>query len=498
MSRPFASLLEQPLARYVAVIVAIGIAARLYWFPFDGVHHADEAIQYIEQAHRLLTGQGLVPWEYRAGMRSWLMPVLLAGPMWLGQYWGQWFGGDPLYPIATARLAMAIPALAPVWAAYALGARLSRGHGLVALAVMAWWYESIFFSTHALTETLGTALLLPAAALLYGKRTPRRMILAGALLAFGVIIRFQFGPAVAVLALFGLGRDRNAWRWAVIGGLVAALVSVTVDLAMGQPPFGWVIRNVYHNVVLDRASDFGRLGALGYARMMLEQWGWAGLAIPILAWIGAKRYPLLLAVAATNVAVHVLIGHKEYRFIWLSISLILVLAAIGSVDGADALRRRWNWRWPRGAVLAAVAALWGVASAVMAAVPAPQPQAENYFAEVFAFSRKLNAERACGVAYHGDPYWMSGGQAWLGRTKLYFLPQLPEPEESEGVRALAPAVEAFVVAGPKRLMPPEFRLLSCGEQAGERYCFYRRTGTCRPGPEAARWEGQRVIERYGL
>lgn len=496
MPRPLASLLALPLRWQIAVILAIGAAARLWRFPLDGVHHADEAIQYLEQAHRLVFGQGLVPWEYRAGMRSWLMPLLLAGPMWLGQ----WFGAGALYPIGAARIVVALAALAPLWAAYALGARLSRGHALVALAVMAWWYESVFFSVHVLTETLATACLLPAAALLYGRRSPRRMVLAGLLLTLGVIIRFQYGPAVAVLALFGLGRDWPSWRRAAAGGLAAVALSVTVDLGMGQPPFGWIVQNVFQNVVQDRASAFGRMGPFGYARMMLEQWQALALVLPVLAWIGAKRYPLLLAVAITNIAVHIFVGHKEYRFIWLSIALSLVLAAIGSVDLADALRRRWHPEWPRRAVLAAVAGLWGVASAVLAATPTPDRLTRTSFADVFAFSRKLAAERACGLAIHGDPYWISGGQAWLhpGRTKLYFLPQLPEPGDSAGLRALAPVVDAIVSAGPPRSMPKAFRQLGCSEDADVRYCFYRRSGVCRPGHAAARWEAQRVIERYGL
>lgn len=480
----------------IAAILVTAVALRAAWFPFNGVHHADEAIQYLEQANRLLTGQGLIPWEYRVGMRSWLLPVLLAGPMWIGER----LGDDPFVPIAAARIAAAIAALAPLWAAYALGARLSRAHGLIALLVMAVWYESVFFSVHTLSETLATACILPAAALLYGPRTPRRMMLAGVLLALGGLLRFHYGPAIALLALFALGRDWVAWRWAVLGGLVAAAVSVTMDLGMGQVPFGWVVQNVFHNVVLDRASDFGRLGPFGYPRMLLEQWGPLLFIIPVLAWIGARRYPLLLAVAVANIAVHILIGHKEYRFIWLSVSLILLLAAIGSVDVADSLRRRWPSAWSRRTMVAVVAALWGTGSAAMATMAGPDRLTQNYFPEVFAFARSTATDRACGVAVHGDPYWMIGGYAWLrpGGTALYFLPNLPAGEDAAGVRALAPAVDAFIRSGPQRPMPAEFKRVGCGESSGEHYCFYRREGTCRPGGPAARWDAQRVLERYGL
>jgi hypothetical protein len=41
----------------------------------------DEIFQSLEQAHRLVWGFGLVPWEFRVGARSWLLPGFLAAVM---------------------------------------------------------------------------------------------------------------------------------------------------------------------------------------------------------------------------------------------------------------------------------------------------------------------------------------------------------------------------------------------------------------------------------
>ncbi len=51
---------------------------------WPGIHYPDEVMQSLEQAHRLVFGSGLVPWEFRDGARSWLLPGMLAVPMWLG------------------------------------------------------------------------------------------------------------------------------------------------------------------------------------------------------------------------------------------------------------------------------------------------------------------------------------------------------------------------------------------------------------------------------
>jgi len=47
----------------------------------DGVLYPDEVMQYLEQAHRLVFGAGMVPWEYEHGVRSWVVPLVLAGPL---------------------------------------------------------------------------------------------------------------------------------------------------------------------------------------------------------------------------------------------------------------------------------------------------------------------------------------------------------------------------------------------------------------------------------
>jgi hypothetical protein len=42
------------------------------------ITHPDEIFQYLEQAHRLVFGYGIVPWEYDYGVRSWIVPGFIA------------------------------------------------------------------------------------------------------------------------------------------------------------------------------------------------------------------------------------------------------------------------------------------------------------------------------------------------------------------------------------------------------------------------------------
>ena len=67
---------------------AIGLAgALLRWHlfaPYD-IGYPDEIMQYLEQARRLATGAGIVPWEYRYGARNGIVAQVLALPWWLGE-----------------------------------------------------------------------------------------------------------------------------------------------------------------------------------------------------------------------------------------------------------------------------------------------------------------------------------------------------------------------------------------------------------------------------
>ena len=67
------------------LILLVAVALRLSAVTLYGTHHPDEAFQYLEQGHRLVFDYGLVPWEFRYFIRSWLIPLMLSVPMALGE-----------------------------------------------------------------------------------------------------------------------------------------------------------------------------------------------------------------------------------------------------------------------------------------------------------------------------------------------------------------------------------------------------------------------------
>ena len=355
------SAVRSPLAWLLLLAAILRVAAA--WDA--GVHHPDEVFQYLEQAHRLVFGYGYVPWEYRDGMRSWLVPWLLAGPMWLGNAVAPGTGADALLP----RLTVALATLGTVWGAWSLGERVSRTHALVAGVVAATWFDQIYFAGHTLTETIATAAAVPGVALLWSciptpdpsrKREGRiarlplaggvggglsfPLVFAGALLAFAALVRIHYAPALALLVAWRCRVDPRAWGAVIVGALPVLALSAVVDAAMGMTPFAWIEANYRRNVVDDAAATYGVSGPLFYLQQLRAWWGWAFAPIAFLAVFGAQRYPQLLAAAVLTIALHMAIGHKELRFILLAMTLLVILAALGTATlMAMAERRRALW-----------------------------------------------------------------------------------------------------------------------------------------------------------
>jgi hypothetical protein len=69
--------------------------------------------------------------------------------------------------------------------------------------------------------------------------------------------------------------------------------------------------------------------------MSLSYWGYWLIPITLLACAGARRFPALMLMAFANVVLHMFIAHKEYRFILLSTTLYVLLAAVVPPNAHD-------------------------------------------------------------------------------------------------------------------------------------------------------------------
>lgn len=443
-------------------IVGLALVVRVAASFWPSFHHPDELWQYLETAQHVRGDPWVRTWEAGAGIRSWLLPLVFAGPLALG---------DAVAPgtqlgVLSARLVCVGIALGGVVAIGALGARVSRAHGLVALFAAAIWFELVYYGARTLSEPIATAALLAAAALdVRGGR--RALIGAGLLLGLGVAVRFHYGPAAFVLAI-GMARlDPKRWLGLIAGGIAALAVSGAAELAMGATPLAWIYHNLHHNLVEGRAASFGVSPGWWYLQAMWALWGAGSLPLLGLAALGARRYPVLLVAALVNLAVHSGIGHKELRFILLTDASLVTLAAIGSVD----LVRRWSHS---AQALALLCAGWLLLSIACAALGAAAEQWGSSGRLIAAWRTAGATPGGCGVAMVASPRTISSSHVLLGRDWPIYEYDRATAELARGSRAFNVAIATPGKDGAL----PGFRLSRCTGSGEGDFCVWTRPGPC--------------------
>lgn len=471
---------------FVALMV-LALAFRVPIALLTVYHHADEVWQYIEPAYGLITGDWIRTWDIRLGIRSWLIPLILLPPVWLGH------ALDPAgeLHLVLPRLLMAVASLGTVWAGWVLGLRLSRTHAIVTGFVAAVWIDFAYFAPRTSSDTLSVLAILPGLALLCRFRdtgNPRQALAAGFLLGLGFIARFPLGPALAIPFLWaGRMEFRRAWAPLLGGAALAVLCDVVANAVMGQAPLLWIARNVLANVVENRSHAFGVETAEWYLRVLVWQWQYIAIAlIPALVF-GARRYPMLLLMALAVIAVHSAVGHKEYRFILLGVSLLILIAAIGSVD----LVAWWAARNSKlvsgktvvsGKAVAAIMALWLAASVQVAAV---EPFSINWGvgkAPLRALRTIREQPGLCGMATYKIRDVPFVSRAVLNRD----VPALLINTQA-AARVAAPRYNV-VVTPAEHLgeLPAEYRFAGCMSPRKplfeQQYCVMARPGGCTAKP----------------
>jgi GPI mannosyltransferase 3 len=462
----------------LAALVLLAAAVRLPLAFWPNVNHPDEIFQYLEPAWRMLGHDGIITWEWRDGIRGWFLPTLFAGPVNLGDWLAPGGTGAFIVP----RVVAALASLSIVISAWFFGARVSRMHAIVAALVAAIWFEVVYFAPHTLSEPLATALIVPAALLLTGGLSQKRLAIGGGLLALAFVWRFQYAPAMAV---FALGACWKHWRNAIplaVGGLVVLLLAAMVDAAHGAVPFEWLILNIKQNLLLDRASEFGVAPAIAYLHLLLIIWSGATVLLLCALWRGWRHAPLLIVAAVTNIAFHSLIEHKEYRFIFLSVALLIIAAALGSADWGQMIREKPAWRpW----AMPVVAGGWVLISLGLA--DATKPMQDNWMrgTGTARLAKELRADpELCGLALYITHFQLLPGRERLvGGSPLYALhpkdpvakgrlPALAKQHEPAFNRILAPPDSASD-------LPADFSRRNCASMGDAGVaCIFARSGGC--------------------
>ncbi|HRD54257.1 MAG TPA: hypothetical protein PKY96_16585, partial [Flavobacteriales bacterium] len=320
----------------------------------DGVHHADEHYQILEFAGWKLgiTPADQLPWEFAERMRSALQPAIAVQ---VHRTLAQFVEPDPFVVALLLRMLTAM--LTFLAAILLLRGQLRDNPALhengwmklyLFLAFFLWFgvYCGVRFSSEGFSAAL---FALGFAGLAHHRPEGRRwpLLFAGALLGLAVVARFQVALMVAGLLAWCLFIARMQWSaltLIVAGGLVGVGLGALIDRWFyGE----WVLtawNYIKLNVIQGKAAEFGTHPWWHYFAELFERavppFSLLYLVPPLVLFALRRRSALTWAVLPFLLG-HMLIGHKEYRFLFPVLPLLPALV----MGGLQAMEERGWFDW---------------------------------------------------------------------------------------------------------------------------------------------------------
>ena len=413
--------------RGVHLLAAIGLLLRLAtaWFS-KSIFQADEVFQYLEQGHRLVYGYGYLPWEYRFGARTFVIPKLVAAVLQACRFLHI---DSPSSYLLVVKAVCCLLSVSLIYASYHIARNLaSETAGRVAALLACAWYELVYFAHKPTPEILAAYCLLAALGLVLSRRHASRPFFAGGLSALAAVMRPQYAPILLVL---GLAARRTWTRSDFARAGLAFLVVIAWTGYLDSTAYGsWFAsyRQIYlYNCVHHVSSLFGTRPAVYFAiQLLLASMGTCCLAYLL----GFRLLPktwIPMACVAANLIPHALIAHKEYRFLLVSIPCLLIILAIVLAEQAgkarDPARRARCLRVSLGVMLALSGA------GFFHGLPGER---KVYASPMFRRKDLLEAY----LQLHDEPdlsgllvlqqrWWKTGGYAYLHRNvPIYFAADL--------------------------------------------------------------------------
>lgn len=476
---PSADLSQKNNRTILTVLFALAIVLRLAMLMHSpSTYQPDEIFQTTEPAHHLAFGPSVVTWEWRLGIRSWVFPGFLA----LVMRATSWMGPGSSGYLAGIAVVMMLISLTTVWFGFAWAEKASgRTAAILAGFACATWWEFVYFGPKTFSEVVAAHIFLPG--LYLGAWTEkadwkRRLFLAGLCCGLAVSLRIQLAPAVGLAALYFC---RSDWRKRIpivtAGLLLPILFFGLVDAFTWSHPFQSFYMYFYVNLIQGRSASFGVEAWYWYLPKLVRHLG----PLLLFAIIGARRSPFLGWLALTILVFHSLIGHKEARFLYPMMPLVITLAALGIVECADLTGKIWKMTVAPRLVMASGMALCVATSVLLGAM---FKDWSRFSGSLVAFKRLSREDTLCGVGISHYSWLETGGYSYLHRKVPILL--LPS---NESLNQSSAAINALLHDGPLESVPAGFALQGCLNGI----CLYQRPGTCAAIPEE--YEINRTLAR---
>ena len=318
----------EPVWVYLWPVLALAFVVRAtVALSGDFMLHPDEIMQYLEPAHRLAFGNGVVFWEFYYGARSWLTPGLVAGILTLFDAVGL---GEPVWYVGGVKLVFcAISLLIPAGIYCFARRHFGEAEARVALLASAFWYELVGFAHKPMTEFTGTAALMVLLALCIrpSPDRPGGVWLAAFLSVLAAAIRIQYAPlALILLGLLFFRVEKGAKAQLVLATTVFFLVVGVFDaVSWNAGLFHSFHTYLRFNLLVDRGA--AARPVYEYLWWLLFTGGGLSALCLAMAFRDLRRYGFLLLALALILITHSASAHKDYRYLFVFTPLWLITGA---------------------------------------------------------------------------------------------------------------------------------------------------------------------------
>jgi GPI mannosyltransferase 3 len=300
---------------------------------------------------------------------------------------------------------------------------------------------------------------------MYGDELPekKRLFLAGLFLGLAVSLRIQLAPAVGFAFLYFCHRNWRTKGPAMFAGLVLPVVVFgLVDAVTWSYPFQSFLRYFWAAAVQER-NLFGQT----------EPWYWYLFVLAVrffplcvLALMGVRRSPFLGWVVLIVVAFHSIIPHKELRYMYSVMPIVITLGALGFVEFAEDFNAWGKARLSSRAIMVAGLVFCILTSALFAW---RSPRWTHSSGGLIAMDRLSQDSTVCGVGLYKLSWIYSGGYSHLHRNVPIVLVLRDAELEDQ-----APSFNALVTDATFTDQTMGFKSAGCWNGV----CLYRRAGPC--------------------
>jgi len=396
-----ATAYARPLLFFLAALPCVLAVVQL------GRLHPDELFQTLEPALYRARGYGVLAWEWRDGIRNWSVPLLFSLLIRLCDLVGI---RDP----QAIRAVISIPQLAlHLWmlrSVFRYAQRRAGAQGALWATLLVAIYPPILaFAGRTLSESFSAPPLVIALERLDRSEQPAgNGFFAGVWMGLAVVTRYGSAVFAGALLIWLLA----ARRWRQVPTLLAGLALVAaglgvLDWATWGRPFHSFIAYLQFNLLSGGAElHFGSSPASYYVLPLIEMtpiWVWPTIVALLLR--RRLRIPAWLFLAAVYLAALFWTPHKEQRFLYPA----LVLLLYGTAPEVVRLAQKLQSRLLRASALMALCLLT-VATAYFRTEF--KPLRGDQFRATVAVARD---PELTGLVIVNEGLWGSGGFFYIGK-----------------------------------------------------------------------------------